>query len=1616
MRSTGAPQQGQHDLLAALRQLPSVVQVAPEDEQGHSFAVRIEAPRQLGISEVAHLHEVQDVFDATFGDAAARPDLDITGWTSGISRIDISAEVMSEWVHETVTTLKEVEARRVLEIGCGTGLLLARLAPGCERYVATDLSPVVVDRLRDNLRRQGLDLPQLELRVAAADASDIVGPFDLVVLNSVVQYFPSADYLGGVLDLVVPMLAPQGVVFVGDVRNLVTLPAYAREAARAGGSASSDIERDAQRREVEEPELVLHPDWFRALSSRWSARVDVEIRLKAGRDSELTRYRYDVLLHKGRARPEVAPRPWGTEASELLRAAAGTPIVIMDAPDDRAPDSAPQRLLEAAVEHGLAARRGWPASDRAGRMDILLAPPTAQAILVAGAPKETSRPSATNPGLARTLRDLRRSWTAKLHEAVPAWSHSLSLSVSGGHGLPQKGVTIHLTPPETKESEPGALSDAPSRSVVRQAWCELLGLDAVEEDDDFFALGGHSLLAAQVQSRIQDGLGVTIDLRDVMDNPEFGQLTALLDRSVQENGRQQHREPHTRPRRTHFTGPIPASPAQRQLWFLHKQDPIDTAYHVPYALPWASDVDMNALERALTELLSRHEALRTRFVEIEGAPYQEVTPVRPVVLEMLDVSSGDNKICDEFVRASFDLSSGELLRAAWLQRGAEGDALLLVLHHIATDGRSMRVLVDELVIVYEAYRQGEPSPLAPVDLRYRDFAVWQDERLSGELVEAQLEQWRSHLAGAPDHLDLPVNPVHRPGSRDSGALLHFNVDSETLAALAALEDQGRTTLFTVLFAGLSVVLSRTTDQDDLIVGTPVANRPHPSLECLVGLFVNTVPLRISTAGDPRFSDFLARAHETALFSQSHQDVPFDRLVREFAPSRTSARSPLIQVALALQNTRKMDQGAAGDHAFPALTPLELDKGGAKFELSLSFESTTEGMSGLAEYDSGLFDPGMVLRLVGHLFTLLRAAAAQPGARLSELPILSEQEREQLRDFSAGPVVSAHAADVAIHDLVATWAAKTPDALAVSAGKEQLTYQELQGRSSTLAQRLREAGVEQGAVVGVSLPRGVDLIVAVLAVLQVGAAYLPLDPEYPQARRKHMLADVGATAIISEDLAYADVAPHLPVLRPAGQSAGRCSASPTVPPQSTAYVVYTSGSTGVPKGVAVPHSAVVNLVTHPLYCSLEPGDRVAQAATPNFDAFTFEVWAPLAAGATVVVLDRHEILDPDELAAAICRESLSAMFVTTALFESVARVRPDAFAPLRTLLFGGESVDVGRVANVVRNGAPTRLVHVYGPTEATTFSSWHDVLPIDLENGPLPIGRPVQGAELHVLDGHMRPVPVGAAGELYIAGRGLAIGYVGMHLATAAVFPTAPCGGGPPRGGERLYRTGDVVRRRADGELVFLGRRDRQVKVRGHRIELDEVEIALTALSAVSAASAVLRQTPNGAQLAAVVVLEEHGPAVDAATLIEDLKRSLPAYLIPQHVALVPELPLGPTGKTDLAEVQRIADASTSSVSFSASIAPRDVVEQALWEIWVRLLARHDFGVTEDFFALGGHSLLVTRLVAAINAELGLTIDIRTVFENSTIERLALAVLTQGLAELDGATIANLLESEVHDGA
>ena len=1039
-------------------------------------------------------------------------------------------------------------------------------------------------------------------------------------------------------------------------------------------------------------------------------------------------------------------------------------------------------------------------------------------------------------------------------------------------------------------------------------------------------------------------------------------------------------------------GPCPLSFAQSRLWLSERIHPVPGRYNIPRVFRIKGPLNIDALRAAFDALVARHEVLRTRFVLRDGLPQQVVADHVPFALPIEDFRQNpDVKAAEAFVRrmahGRFDFANDLMLRAGVARVADDEWVLAIAFHHIAADGWSLEVFDRELDLLYSAFDHGLPAGMSPLPIQYSDFSEWQRETLRGAAIEGPLAYWRKQLASLSP-LELAGDRPRPAQPTSLGNREIFAIPAPIAGAIKSLARDRHVTLYMTLLAAFEVLLMRYSGQHDIAVGTPVGGRGRPELEGMIGFFVNTLVMRGDLSGNPTFAELLQHTREVAVDAYAHQDLPFEKLVEELNPVRDARRNPLFQVMFTLQTAREYA---------PRLRGLEVLRvpivsGTSKFDLTLGITDTQAALEGAFEYSTDLYDAPTIARMGRHFVRLLEAIVHDPYTRIGDLPIMDAEERRQLL-VEWNDTASLFPRDSAIPQLFEAQAARSPEAVALVDGDALISYGDLNARANRLARHLLSFRVSPEDPIGICMERSSDMVVAMLGILKAGGAYVPLDPGYPAERLAFMLRDTDVKILLTQRIHL----PHLPkhdarivcLDRDAPAIVRYDDANP--PPAATAdalaYVIYTSGSTGEPKGVMVPHRGVVRLVCGTDYIALDPGDRVAQIANPSFDAATFEIWGALLSGARLDFFRRDVILDPPRLAAQLRRHGITALFVTTALFNAVIRSTPAAFAGVKHVLFGGEAVDPDPVRECLSAGAPERLLHVYGPTETVTFATWHRVEAVAPAESTLPIGRPLANMRIAVLDCDRKPVPTGVAGELYVAGEGIARGYWKRPELTAARFVDVDCG---ELRGVTMYRTGDVVRFKSDGNLVFLGRLDEQVKVRGHRIEPAEIENALKKVAPLADVRVVLREDVAGEPALVAYVVPAAGATLSPALLRGTLKSKLPDYMLPSEIVALPALPLTPNGKVDRAALP--PPAAMSEERECGIVEPRDNVELYLVKIWQDLLQKRTISVRDNFFDLGGHSLLAVQLMKRIDVTFNRELELDILWSSDgTIEALAEAL-------------------------
>ncbi|MDB4947764.1 MAG: hybrid non-ribosomal peptide synthase/polyketide synthase [Gemmatimonadetes bacterium] len=1060
----------------------------------------------------------------------------------------------------------------------------------------------------------------------------------------------------------------------------------------------------------------------------------------------------------------------------------------------------------------------------------------------------------------------------------------------------------------------------------------------------------------------------------------------------------------------------PMSYAQERLWFLDQMEPGSPFYNIPVASLVSAKVDIPTLQRALEEIVRRHESVRTVFRLIDGQPKQVVLPPHPMPIKVVDIRgpNGEDAGEDEIRRRTseegaipFDLYHGPLFRATLLRVSEADYAQVLCMHHIVTDGWSMPIVTREMEQLYEAFVEGQPSPLGDLEIQYPDYSAWQREFLTGATLRKQVDHWKQHLSGAPV-LEMPTDRP-RPGvQRYNGGIYRFVYPGALVDGIRGLGRQLGASVNMVVMAGYNLMLHKYSGQDDIVVGTLVGNRNHAEVESMVGFLVNTAAIRTVFPHGVTFRELVLQARAAVLDADANQDLPFDFVVDALKVERDLSRNPVFQVMYFhhtfVKSHHHLEHSAMGSRLnvrslFAENTVALVDTTKSKFDQTLATVEMEGGMPGMVEYNSDLWDRDTVARMIRHLRVLLERGLANPDAPVDELLSIADDEAVQIAGWN--DTARDYPREASVTRLFEDQARRTPDAPAAVFGGVTLSYAELNARANRLANHLRGLGVAPGSRVGLCAGHSTQMVVALAAILKAGAAVVPLDPEYPAERLAYMMRDTALSAVVTEQALRAGLPPtDAPVvLLDADWAKVEQAPADDLPdaagPLDAAYVIFTSGSTGTPKGVQLHHRAVVRTAYAPGYVDVRPGDRLSQMANTAFDAAIFEVWGALLNGAACVGVPRELALSPQDFAREVKALGITHAFLTTQLFNALAREVPHAFSGLRYAMFGGEAADAVAVRRVLAEGAPGALLNLYGPTESTVFATAYRVEHVPGDASTVPIGRAIGSTRAYVLDGRGQPVGVGIPGELYLGGDGVALGYLGQPELTSQRFLPDPFAAEPDA---RMYRTGDRVRWLAEGALEFLGRFDDQVKVRGFRIELGEIEAALDAHPGVKQSTVAARADGPGEKRLVAYVVPAGAEAPTAAELRAHLKERLPDYMVPAFVVTLDVLPLTPNGKVDRRALPAPEVAASVDAGGPAG-EPRTETERRLTELWAEVLGVPHVGVHDNFFELGGDSILSIQIIARAG-EAGLRITPKQMFMHQTIAELAPLVGTAAAVEAE----------------
>jgi amino acid adenylation domain-containing protein len=1126
----------------------------------------------------------------------------------------------------------------------------------------------------------------------------------------------------------------------------------------------------------------------------------------------------------------------------------------------------------------------------------------------------------------------------------------------------------------------------PIEEMLAGIWSEVLGVEKVGLHDNFFELGGHSLLATRVISKVRQAFEVELPLRRLFEQPTVAGLAKNIERATKaELGLE---APPIK--RISGNEEFILSFAQQRLWFLTQLEPNSSFYNMSAVVRLQGQLNRHALEESLNEILRRHEVLRTTFKTAEGRPVPVILSSTPLSLPVIDLSQLSSaqqqtkvkQLALAEAQQPFNLAADLMLRVKLLHLGEQEHVAIFTMHHIASDGWSLDVLVRELSALYQAFCTGQASPLAELPIQYADFAAWQRQWLKGEVLQSQLAYWRRQLDGAPTLLKLPTDHPRPAIQTFRGATYSFEISQEQSVGLKTLSQQQECTLFMTLLAAFKALLHRYTVSEDIVVGSPIANRNRAEIEGLIGFFVNTLVLRTHLGDNPTFGELLSRVREVALGAYAHQDLPFDLLVEELQPQRSLSHTPLFQVMFILQNAPMSEIELSGLN----LSLLENNSDTAKFDLTLSMEETASGLVGSFEYNTDLFEVDTIRRMAGHLQTLLSGIIANPEQNLWELPLLTEAEKAQLLEWN--DTQAEYSNSQLIHHLFEAQVERTPGAVAVVFENQQLTYQELNARANQLAHYLQNLGVGPEVLVGICLERSLDMIVGLLGILKAGGAYVPLDPAYPQQRLAFMLSDSQVPLLLTQEQLVTALPEHQAKVVCLDASWGEIAKQTECNPinqashENLAYVIYTSGSTGQPKGVQIPHSALVNFLSSMRQTpGLTDKDILLSVTTLSFDIAALELYLPLIVGARLVIVSREVAADGTQLLEQLVSFNPTVMQATPATWRMLLAAGWQGSSRLK-ILCGGEALDHVLANQLLERG--TEVWNLYGPTETTIWSAIKKVESNKLErtDGVVSIGRPIANTQFYILDTYLRPVPLGVPGELHIGGVGLARGYLNRPELTIEKFISNPFNDDPT---SRLYKTGDLVCYQPDGTIKYIGRLDHQVKVRGFRIELGEIEAVISQHPAVRETVVVVRLDKLGFQRLVAYIVPQLNQTLAVTELRRFLESNLPNYMVPTAFVMLEALPLTPNGKVDrqaLPEVDNIG--SEQEETF---VAPRTAAEEVVAGIWRQVLGFKEVGIHDNFFELGGHSLMVTQVTSRLRQVFQVELPLRRLFELPTVEGL-----------------------------
>ena len=1600
--------------------------VVKEDQQSFKNLINYYIPDPLYIKRKEvdfYKQQVNNWQDLNVGDhdeaiEVTDEEFNFTGWIDSFTGDHLSEIHMKEWLDDIIEVISRKESERVLEIGCGSGMIYYRLAPHIKKYIGFDLSQVDVNRIQARVEQNHKAYPETSLFVGAADQIELGEDqkVDTVVLNSVIQYFPGEKYLYDIIETSLDAIEGQGRVIIGDVRNN-ELQRYFKSRIYLDQFVESNNSKDLfywniSQDMLNDKELCVSPEFFYSLQQKIPQLTHVDIEIKDGECvNEMILYRYNVVLHVGQKNEVIEPN-WisSTEAdyrkqvqdqiekgeaviginglqNPMLRREQG----IKEALDTRAiktvkaiasyanneleEDASFQELRTLASAHGYQLRKL--VNTDSLKMNVVLVKDNQAFIQNLYARTTKEQGALTNSPLfyevvAHLQKEIRQSLQSKLPEYMtPAkFVPLMEMPLTPNGKVDRKFLRQYESSKNSGEVNYVA-PVTPLQKELTAIWKDLLFVEKIGIYANFFELGGHSLLATRLASAIKKAFGKNITVKDIFSNNTIAELSKWLSGQSNDSSKQEIIIADR-------TTDLPLSYSQERLWFIDQLEG-SSHYHMPAVFRFNGKIDLALLESSLRNILERHEILRTIYKDIEGQPFQKAIDCQNWQMEI----SSD---CPDFhsdklgdwiegqLETPFNLAKDFMLRACLASQSEEEHLLVMTIHHIACDGWSMPILVDELCENYQAGTENREANLEPLKIQYADFAAWQRDYLQGELLDSKLTYWEKNLKGL-ENLNLPTDFQRPVQQSTNGDTLKFNINKTLSKQLQDLAQTEKSTLFMLLLSAFKILLYRYSGQKNICVGSPIANRTVSEVEPLIGFFLNTLALRSDLGGNPSFKELLGRVKKTTLDAYSNQDVPLEKIVERIGVDRDMSRSPLFQVLFVLQNNSDIPVQQLGESSFSA-EPVSYKV--SSFDLTFSATEKPNGIELEVEYCTDLFLPSTIERMIEHYMMLLSSIVINPLQRVNKLVMLTPEEvRQLLIDFNKTKT------DYPLHrdipELFEVQAEKYPENTAITFNGESISYQELDEKANQLAHYLISKGVEEETLVGLYFNRSIDMVIGLLGVLKSGGAYVPIDPDYPRERIDFILKDTDINIVVTQQqLTTAfdkEQNLELVALDQNEWQKEQAVSKPEVSLNSRnlSYVIYTSGSTGLPKGAMIEHRSAVNMALfHVDRFGITAEDHVLQFTSLSFDVSFCEIFMTLLTGAKLVLVDKATISDGEEFINYLEQNEVSVAGLPAAFLNIIEL---DRLAFLRVIMTGGEVANVSRAAHCA---SFSKFFNAYGPTECTVCASTYQVLPEDAERVQVPIGKPIANTEVYILDNNMQLLPPFAEGEICIGGVSLARGYLNQDYLTSKKFVPHPF-----KKGERLYRTGDRGKWLSDGNIDFLGRVDDQVKIRGYRVELGEIEIVLQQSELLSQCVVLAKDDANGnKQLLAYVVPEKD---YDKKGILAYLKSMIPDYMIP---AIIIELDTLPRNANDKIDKTALPEPSAAQLVTTEYVAPRNVIERKLVKIWKQLLPVDRIGVYDNFFELGGHSLLATRVGAMIRKQFHKELAIKTLFENPTIASLS----------------------------